>query len=260
MQVTIDLSQSPKMLEDELTRVIRLALGNNYYIDNNLEDSAAVVSNAPVNTKPADLPPLNAGATQQPNFSPNELSNPTINLPGGAPQGANAGSTPAGADLDIEGNPWDSRIHSGGKSKIANGTWKLKKGADPVHVQQVLAQNKALIASPLPGAAPNNVVPLNQLPTTAGLPDLPPLNPEPVKQLPEAEVVVTDYPSFAEWIAQQAAKPHLKDVVTQNLDHGLKHYGFVDAAGNPHLAAVAHRPDAIDGFYRWMRFQVLGQQ
>lgn len=250
MQVTIDLSQSPKALEDELTRVIRLALGNTYYIES--DDSPQL--------------PANAGAEVQPNFSPNEIANPLVNLPGGAMPGANVGSTPAGAELDSAGNPWDARIHSGGKSTLQDGTWKLKKGVDKALVDQITAQNKALMASPLPGALPpvalpGAATPLNQLPPTgAGLPDLPPLNPEPVQQLPEAEIVVTDYPTFAAWIAQQAAKPGLKDAVQSNLDVGLKHYGFVDAQGNPHLAAVAHRPDAIDGFYRWMRFQVLGAQ
>lgn len=258
MQVTVDLSQSPKALEDELTRVIRLALGTNYFIDSNEVGTGL---------------PANVGAEVQPNFSPSELANPLVNLPGNA-QGAvlpaaTAGSLPVGAELDSEGNPWDTRIHSAGKSKLQNGTWKLKKGVDKALVEQVTAQNKALINSPLPGANPPAqlpgaaaTLPLNQLPPTgAGLPDLPPpLTQEPVQQIPEAEIVVTDYPTFAAWIAQQSAKPGLGEAVKANLDHGLKHYGFVDASGNPHLAAVAHRPDAIDGFHRWMRFQILGQQ
>lgn len=270
MKVIIDLSKSPKEIETELTQVIRLALGPTWFLDNdaNPAQPPVVVSGIPANT----------GAEQQPNFSPNELANPLVNLPGGAAPnalpGANAGSTPAGAELDSAGSPWDARIHSSGKSKLQDGTWKLKKGVDAALVQQVTAQNKAILASPLPGNQPPAATqPLNrELPSSAalgsqspatpapvGLPDLPPINPEPVKQLPEADIVVTDYPTFAAWIAQQSAKPGLAEAVTNNLNVGLKHYGFVDGEGNPHLAAVAHRPDAIDGFYRWMKFQVLGQ-
>jgi hypothetical protein len=258
MQVIIDLSQSPKQLEDDLNRVVRLALGNTYFIDS---DDPQVIA------QQGNGLPANVGAEVQPNFSPNELANPLVNLPGGAAPnalpGANAGSTPAGAALDSAGNPWDARIHSGGKSTLQDGTWKLKKGVDKALVDQITAQNKALIASPLPGNQPpvTAAQPLNNLPplNATGLPDLPPLNPEPVQQLPAADVEVTDYPSFAQWIAQQSAKPGLADAVKANLDHGLKHYGFVDAQGNPHLPAVAHRPDAIDGFYRWLKFQLLGQ-
>lgn len=254
MQVIIDLSRSPKELETDLTNIVRLALGPAYYIECD-------------ELRPGRGLPANVGAEVQPNFSPNELANPLVNLPGGAAPnalpGANAGSTPAGAALDSAGNPWDARIHSGGKSTLQDGTWKLKKGVDKALVDQITAQNKALIASPLPGNLPpvTAAQPLNNLPplNATGLPDLPPLNPEPVQQLPAADVEVTDYPSFAQWIAQQSAKPGLADAVKANLDHGLKHYGFVDAQGNPHLPAVAHRPDAIDGFYRWLKFQLLGE-
>lgn len=256
MQVTIDLSQSPNLLQDELTRVVRLALGPTFYIES---------GDSPLVNLPA-----NVGAEVQPNFSPNELANPLVNLPGGAAPnalpGANVGSTPAGAELDSAGNPWDARIHSGGKSTLQDGTWKLKKGVDKALVDQITAQNKALIASPLPGNLPTQ--PLNTPPANAaaslpplnpvGLPDLPPLNAEPVQQLPAVDVEVTDYASFALWISQQSVKPGLAEAVKANLDHGLKHYGFVDAEGNPHLPAVAHRPDAIDGFYRWLKFQLLG--
>lgn len=258
MKVTIDLAQSPKQLETELTQVVRLTLGPNYFIESNEETPQ------PQTVAQQQGLPVNVGVTEQPNFSPNELASPVINLPGAASpvlQAVNAGSTPGAAELDSAGNPWDPEIHSGGKSKIANGTWKLKKGVSPDLVQQVLARNKSYLSSPLPGSNPPPTTQgLPALPTTAGLPDLPPLTPEPVKQLPEAEVVVTDYASFAEWIAQQAAKPGLAEAVKANLDHGLKHYGFVDDKGNPHLPAVAHRPDAIDGFHRWLKFQVLGQQ
>lgn len=43
-------------------------------------------------------------------------------------------------ELDKRGLPWDARIHSGAKSKLANGNWKLARGVDPVLVTQVEAE------------------------------------------------------------------------------------------------------------------------
>lgn len=41
--------------------------------------------------------------------------------------------------VDAAGLPWDARIHSGAKSKLANGNWKLLRGVDPALVASVEA-------------------------------------------------------------------------------------------------------------------------
>ena len=41
--------------------------------------------------------------------------------------------------LDSEGMPWDHRIHAATKSKIADGTWRLKKGVSKEDVDEVKA-------------------------------------------------------------------------------------------------------------------------
>lgn len=43
-------------------------------------------------------------------------------------------------EKDSENIPWDSRIHSGGKSVNKDGSWKLKKGVDKAVVAQVKAE------------------------------------------------------------------------------------------------------------------------
>lgn len=46
-----------------------------------------------------------------------------------------------GADsdlLDSAGNMWDARIHASTRTKISDGTWKLKRGVDPQLIAQVL--------------------------------------------------------------------------------------------------------------------------
>lgn len=236
MKITIDTQQTPQALLNDFTQAIRVALGARFYIDES--DSA------------------------EPNFTHAEVADPNVNL---APvvAGASTATTPTtaasvppannGAETDSQGNVWDVRIHSGGKSKIADGTWKLKKGVDKALVDQINAQNRQLLATPLPSAASSNVVslPVAALPTlepvVAALPTLPP-----VAQVaaPDVEIVVTDYPTFAQFVAQQML---VKPTVTKNqCDVGLNHYGIV-TNGQPDLAALQHRPEVVMPLYTWLK-------
>lgn len=245
MKITIDTAQSPTALLNDFTQAIRFALGPNYYIEQ----------------------------ADEPAFTPAELADPAVNLPGapsasapstlptsGAvvtpPAALNQATATGGVELDAEGHPYDVRIHSAGKSKIANGTWKLKKNVDKDLVIQVNAQNKALLGAPLPTTTPpaSNVVQLPPLaavaalPTLAALPDLPPVVPVAAA---DVEIVVSDYQTFAAFCAQQmVAKP---TACKRELDKGLTHYGFVDANGQADLTALQHRPEAIMPLYQWLK-------
>ena len=84
---------------------------------------------------------------------------------------AGPGAAP-GVTVDVEGIPWDKRIHSSGKtfykSKAANGApkgaWKLKKGVDAVTVAQI----KTELAGGAPaGTAAPAVIPATTPATTA---------------------------------------------------------------------------------------------
>lgn len=50
--------------------------------------------------------------------------------------------------LDSQGLPWDSRIHASTKTFIADGSWKLRRGVDPIEVEKVKTQLKGLMAVP----------------------------------------------------------------------------------------------------------------
>lgn len=244
MKLTIDLAQSPIQLKDELTKAVRIALGANFYIEET--DGKA------------------------PAFTAAELADPQTNIPNVqavAPlppvqTAAPAGATQGGVEVDSEGHPYDVRIHSAGKSKIANGTWKLKKGVDKDLVAQINAQNKSLLATPLPSAAPSNVVQLPPLAGVAALPNLPPvvaalpeLPPVVAVAGPEVEIEVTDYPTFAAFVAQQMlTKP---TATKRELDKGLTHYQMVDAQGAADITALQHRPEAVMPLYQWLK-PVLG--
>lgn len=43
-------------------------------------------------------------------------------------------------ELDAAGMPWDERIHSSAKSKVKDGTWKLRRGVEDHEVQAVKAE------------------------------------------------------------------------------------------------------------------------
>lgn len=64
-----------------------------------------------------------------------------------------------GAERDSAGHTWDKRIHSSGKTTVANGTWKMKKGVDKTLVDQVLAEQHAVVVA----QQPSTVVPAQQV-------------------------------------------------------------------------------------------------
>lgn len=116
-------------------------------------------------------PPLPAGATAAPISAGVEASRivletgvttsnilpiPAFIPP--APLSANVAETAAPpqtspVELDSEGLPWDSRIHSSSRGKIANGTWKLMRGGDPVRVEAIKRELRALMVVPVAGVA-----------------------------------------------------------------------------------------------------------
>lgn len=255
MKLIIDLAQSPIQLKDELTKAVRLALGANFYIEE--ADNIQLAANG--------LPT---------NFTAAELADPATNIPNvqafaqlpPVQAAAPAGVTQGVVEVDSEGHPHDIRIHSSGKSKIANGTWKLAKGMSTKldFVAQINAQNKSLMAAPLPTAAPpaSNVVQLPPLAGVAALPNLPPvvvalpdLPPVVAVAGPEVEIEVSDYPTFAAFVAQQMlTKP---TATKRELNKGLTHYQMVDAQGAADITALQHRPEAVMPLYQWLK-PVLG--
>jgi len=119
---------------------------------------------------PAPLPPAApsiAGAVTQhnaPGAAPGSSTLPPAAPAAPAPMpapGATAISAPAAptshasdVELDSKGLPWDERIHASTKTKVADGTWKAKRGInDPALVARVEAELRARIAAPAMDAA-----------------------------------------------------------------------------------------------------------
>lgn len=49
-------------------------------------------------------------------------------------------------ELDAEGIPWDSRIHSSSKAKIKNGTWKIARGISDEQAFPIKAELRARVS------------------------------------------------------------------------------------------------------------------
>ena len=76
---------------------------------------------------------------------------------------------PHGVELDAEGLPWDARIHSDSRKKLAKGnTWKLMRGIDKQLVKNVKAELKAAFP---PAAAGAPIVP--EVPVVPEIPVVP---------------------------------------------------------------------------------------
>lgn len=108
------------------------------------------------------LPPVTPTMPQPGAIAPPPVSPiPPAPAPAPAAAPAPAGSTSPvpGVELDAEGLPWDVRIHASSKEKIANGTWKLKRGVgnQVVWLNQIKDElRRALGNAPAaPAAAPN---------------------------------------------------------------------------------------------------------
>jgi hypothetical protein len=103
-----------------------------------LADLSAV---RPVESEPQVFPQETTPSTSPVVEEPAPVA-PTPEAPApAAPEEPAPAPTVGDGELDSSGRPWDSRIHSSGKTKVANGTWKLKKGVDKALVEQVQAES-----------------------------------------------------------------------------------------------------------------------
>lgn len=57
---------------------------------------------------------------------------------------------PEGVTVDANGLPWDARIHSSGKTLLADGTWRLKRNVPDDERAEIEAELKQLMAIPVP--------------------------------------------------------------------------------------------------------------
>ena len=121
-------------------------------------DEAAAAFGVPPVPLAVSTPAIAAGSIVAP--PPPANTAPITTTPGVASSVAPASLTASnsGVDLDAKGLPWDNRIHSQNKAKVADGTWRKGRGVDPALVTQVEAELRQVMgaapAAPLAPAVP----------------------------------------------------------------------------------------------------------
>lgn len=179
----------------------------------------------------AEAPATAPSATDQaaPNTDPNAApaTGPAPAAASSGPAPADTPAAPAGVELDSDGLPWDSRIHSGSKGKLAKTKqWKKKRGVDPALVEQVEAELKAAMsASPANPVEPSAEA---HTPTPAPAPAAP-ASPAPA---PAPSGAITTFPALMQKITAQGVPQ--ADVTAAVNKQGLQA-----------LPLLAARPDLI---------------
>ena len=156
----------------------------------------------------------------------------------GAPQSLAA----VGVELDSEGYPWDHRIHASTKTKIADGSWKVKRGIDTTLIDQVRAEFDraasvpAGMVPPIPQAAAVEPVPSQPAPT--------PTPPVVIAPAPAG----TEKPTNPAILFTTTLKLYAEAVAAGKIAEGSGE-AWAKQVGLPSLASLVARPDLCGQFY-----------
>lgn len=149
---------------------------------------------------------------------------------------------PAAVDavkLDKNGLPWDARIHASSKALVADGTWRQKRGVDPVLLQTITAQLMAAVAAP---AAPPPV------PAAAFPPPPPAVTPPPAP--PAAPPGAGTFGELLLFVTKhQTAGTLAKTQIT----------AVCESVGVPSTAVLSSRPDLVPVVFEKLRVLVGAQ-
>lgn len=125
---------------------------------------------------------------------------------------------------DINGLPWDERIHAGTKALNADGSWRNKRGVDPKLLAKVTKELQATMSAPA------------ALPVAAAAPAL-------ALPLPAAALPNPAYANFVKFIVSQthSAENPTGRLTDEWVKATLTNYGVADGS----MQNLAHRPDLI---------------
>jgi hypothetical protein len=175
----------------------------------------------------------------------------------GAPAAASAPSVaaapaPAGqVELDVDGLPWDTRIHASTKGKNQDGRWKAKRGVEPTLVAQVQAELRAVMGAP---AAPVGNA-------TTGAPATPPVPMPPAPPAPPAGIAApapgttptapagVDFPTLAKMVGELIPAGRLTN---EALSAIVAKYGL------PGFGLLFNRPDLVPAIHADIMANVQG--
>jgi hypothetical protein len=107
-----------------------------------------------------------------------------------------------GAELDIDGRPWDVRIDSSAKTKTTDGRWKIARNKDKALVEQVKAELLKVVATPPPIVATQADLPVDETPAAPPVPPVPPIAAPPIP--PVETAAITTYAELVPRITAMA--------------------------------------------------------
>ncbi len=132
---------------------------------------------------------------------------------------------------DSDGLPWDGRIHSSSRAKLADGRWRQRRNTDPSIVTEVTAELRAALSAP---PAPAAIVP--PPPVSAVLPfPFPPIEEPAATSAPAAVPPPPAAMTFPEFMRAITAARLAPGVVLE----------ACKAVGMPSIPALSQRPDLI---------------
>jgi hypothetical protein len=137
-----------------------------------------------------------------------------------------AAPAPSG-NVDAKGLPWDGRIHASSKARVADGSWRMKRGVDDALVATVTAGLRAALGAPAaPGAGALAAMPW---PFATSAADVQPL---PVPPPPPAN-------AYASLMAQVSQRIAAGGITVQQVTDACV------ALGVPSVAELATREDLV---------------
>ena len=161
-------------------------------------------------------------------------------------------------ERDAKGMPWDGRIHASSKAKVADGSWRYKRGVDDTTIAPIEAEIRAALAAPVGGSpafAPHPfydqqpapvVAPPPPAAVVAAVPAAPiPAAPAPVVAPPPAAPVAVPVPpvtaitTYDTLMAALPPKIVSGELTAAQMQEACEQYGV------PSIAALAQRPDLV---------------
>lgn len=194
----------------------------------------------PLPTAPVEQPDTSPAPTIA--FAPAVLTAPSP-APTAAPLTAPPAATGSG-ERDSKGMPWDGRIHASTKAKVADGSWRYKRGVEDATIAQIEGELRAALAAPAaPAFGPHPFSDTQQpaAPAVAPVVAPPPVvapAPAPAVAVPVAPVAGS-IQTYAQLMAALPPKIVSGELTATSLQQAC------ESVGVPSVAALSARYDLI---------------
>lgn len=151
-------------------------------------------------------------------------------------------ATPGAPERDSAGVPWDERVHSGGRTKMKDGSWTRRRGVHDVEYARVLTE---IMGAPSPAVQADQA--------GAAIPPLPPLS---VVPQPPAATLPPPIPATVGGAAPALTWQAVCGVLNENVITGKVTPDQLNAKakefGVEPFALIGQRPDLYAPIHAWL--------